>query len=95
MNIAVGLVTAAISVDLVLIISADSDLCPAVRAAREASPDLGLIAAFPPRRSSFELAALIPGNFMIGQDKIRRSQLPSIVVDSDTGTEWHRPKRWS
>lgn len=94
-NIAVSLVTAAASaaVDVIVIISADSDLCPAIKAARLVAPSLGLIAAFPPRRSSFEIRSLVPGNFMIGQDKIRRSQLPGRVVDG-AGHELLKPAHW-
>ena len=34
--------------DLSLILSADSDLCPAIRAVQSTSPSLGLLAVFPP-----------------------------------------------
>jgi hypothetical protein len=40
---------AASASDLALIISADSDLCPAIRTARSLNPGRGMIAAFPPR----------------------------------------------
>jgi hypothetical protein len=52
---------AAAASDIALIISADSDLCPAVRTARSLNPGRAMIAAFPPRRSSFEIRSLIPG----------------------------------
>ncbi len=95
-NIAIGLVTAAASraVDLALLVTADSDLCPAIRAARSIAPVMGMIAAFPPKRSSFEIRSLVPGALMIGPDKLRRSLLPEIVVDAAAGKEHHRPKKW-
>lgn len=56
-NIAVSLVADAAvgAADIALLISADSDLCPAIRTARSVAPTLGMIAVFPPRRSSFEI----------------------------------------
>lgn len=94
-NIAVAVMTASAtpSNDLLVIVSADSDLCPALRAARQIAPRLGLIAAFPPRRSSFEIKSLVPGNFMIGHDKIRRAQLPDVVRD-EAGRILRRPEHW-
>lgn len=66
-NVAVSLVAdaAAAASDIALIVSADSDLCPAIRTARSLNPRRGMIAAFPPRRSSFEIRSLIRGAFTI------------------------------
>ena len=68
-NIAVSLVAdaAAAASDIALIISADSDLCPAIRTARSLNSRLGLIAAFPPRRSSFEIRSLIRAHSLLPQ----------------------------
>jgi hypothetical protein len=95
-NIAVSLVADSASwlSDLALIISADSDLCPAIRTSRQVSPTRGMIAAFPPKRSSFEIKTLIPGAFPIGPDKLRNSLLPDIVNDPTTGEAYKRPGKW-
>lgn len=77
-----------------MIVSADSDLCPAITTARELNPGWGLIAAFPPRRSSFEIRSLVGGSFMIGADKIRNSLLPDQVLDPSTGSTLNRPAHW-
>ena len=73
-NIAVSLVAdaAASGSDIALIISADSDLCPAIRTARSLNPGRGMIAAFPPRRSSFEIRSLIRGAFTVAAVDLRK-----------------------
>lgn len=78
-----------------LLLSADSDLAPAVRAAREINPRLFIAAAFPPNRFSAELQTLMPGSFHIGMSKIRTSQLPHTVTDPRTGISWSRPEKWA
>ncbi|MFD2419060.1 NYN domain-containing protein [Amycolatopsis pigmentata] len=95
-NIAVSLVadTAAEASDIALVISADSDLCPAIRTARSLPVQRGMIAAFPPRRSSFEIRGLIPAAFTIGQDKLRKSLLPDRVTDPATGAVFKLPDHW-
>jgi uncharacterized LabA/DUF88 family protein len=96
-NIAVNLVADAANklTDAALIISADSDLAPGVRLARQLNPNLFIAAAFPPRRVSNELKTLMPSSFHVGMTKIRSSQLPATVVDAATGRQWTRPARWS
>lgn len=94
-NIAVRLVSdAAIGrMDSALLISADSDLTPAVRTARQVNPQLFIAAAFPPKRYSAELHKYMPSSFHIGHDRIRKSQLPDTVTDQ-AGGSWSRPRKW-
>jgi len=94
-NIAVSLVSdaAAGAMDAALLVSADSDLGPAVRAARTISPKLFIAAAFPPKRYSAELQALMPASFHISENKIRRSLLPEVVTDQ--AQEYRRPSKWN
>jgi hypothetical protein len=80
--------------DLSLILSADSDLCPAIRAVQSTSPSLGLLAVFPPRRSSFEIRSLVSGSFTLGHYKIRQSLLPDHVTDPVQRVTFHRSQRW-
>ena len=96
-NIAVSLVAdaAARASDIALLISADSDLCPAIRIARSVNKGRGLIAAFPPKRSSFEIRSLIPGAFTLAAADIRNSQLPNAVPDRVTGGSHRRPEKWA
>ncbi|MGI8647458.1 MAG: NYN domain-containing protein [Acidimicrobiales bacterium] len=95
-NMAVSLVADAASGDhdLSLILSADSDLCPAIRAVRAIAPQLGILSVFPPGRSSFEIRSLVPGNFMLGHDKIRQSLLPDSVIDVARTVTFRRPQQW-
>lgn len=95
-NIAVALMELAASAraDTVLVVSADSDLCPAVRSARRVNPRLTIVPAFPPHRRSGELKALLPSAFTISETKLRQSQLPPVVHDSATGSKYVRPAYW-
>lgn len=78
--------------DTALIISGDSDVAPAVRAASELNPKLFMAAAFPPKRMSQELKSLMPHSFTIGQKKIRDAQLPDEFVAG--GRTFRRPAKW-
>jgi len=95
-NIAVSLVADAASSasELALIVSADSDLCPAIRTSRSLNPRRGMIAAFPPRRSSFEIRSLIRRPFTLATADIRNSLLPEVVADSASGLTYKRPDKW-
>lgn len=95
-NIAVALLADAVrdEFDTALVISADSDLCPAVRETKSLFPAKRIIVAFPPSRQSAELKRVVDGFVFIGDDKIRQAQLPDEVV-TKTGVELRRPKHWS
>jgi len=79
--------------DMALVMSADSDLCPAVRAVRRVRPGTRIVAVFPPRRHSDELARQVDGVVWLGRDKLHRSQLPAKVVTAN-GIELVRPLYW-
>jgi uncharacterized LabA/DUF88 family protein len=95
-NIAVALLADAVrdDFDTALLISADSDLCPAVRETKSLFPEKRIIAAFPPNRHSAELKRVVDGFVFIGDDKIRRAQLPDKVV-TEAGVVLRRPKHWA
>lgn len=94
-NIATSIVSDAAAgvADSMLIVSADSDLVPAVRAARELNPSLFVASAFPPARFSAELKKLMPSSFSIGTTKLTQSQLPKVVKDAG-GRTYGRPAKW-
>jgi len=50
-----------------------------------------MIAAIPPRRSSFEIRSLIPGAFTIAAADLRNPLLPDTVSDAATGRSYKRP----
>lgn len=95
-NIAVALmeIAASAALDTVLVVSADSDLCPAVRSARKVNQRLTIVPAFPPHRRSGELKALLPSAFTISETKLRQSQLPPVVQDPATASKYVRPTYW-
>ena len=95
-NIAVQLATdAAVSDADLLVISADSDLAPAVRIIRLRYPNTFVAAAFPPQRFSAHLQTLMPASFHIGDSKITAAQLPDPVIDRTSGQPVRRPSYWS
>jgi len=53
-----------------------------------------MIAAFPPRRSSFEIRALIRGAFTVAAVDLRNSLLPDTVSDPRSGRTYNRPGKW-
>lgn len=79
--------------DTALLISADSDLCPAIITMKRLRPEKRIIAAFPPRRHSADLKYAVDGYLPIGDDKIRKAQLPPEVVNN-AGITLRRPKHW-
>lgn len=79
--------------DTALILSADSDLCPAINALRRLKPDKRVIAVFPPKRRSDELRRVASASFTLGDAIIRQSQLPRDVP-GDSGSHYRRPEKW-
>lgn len=75
-----------------LVLSADSDLTPAVRVARAVNPGLFVAAVFPPKRFSNELKQLMPGSFHLGLSKLSSSQLPDTFEYQ--GVRYDRPAKW-
>jgi uncharacterized LabA/DUF88 family protein len=96
-NIATHLVADALShaCQDALIISADSDLAPAVTLVRAKSPGTFVAVAFPPKRYSAHLQKLMPHSMQIGLSKINQSQLPMAVVDPATRLVHSQPRKWS
>ena len=80
--------------DTAMIVSADSDLVGPVQSVLERYPTKRVIIAFPPKRSSFNLRGVASAHFIIGQDKLRRSQLPDQVTRAD-GFALNRPSSWT
>jgi len=79
--------------DTAMLVSADSDLVTPVREIRERFPDKRVIAAMPPRRHSHDLARAAHGHFQIGEQNIRKSQLPD-EIETESGFVLKRPATW-
>jgi uncharacterized LabA/DUF88 family protein len=80
--------------DTALLLSADSDLCPGVRALKRPRPQARVIAVFPPMRQSPDLRAACDASFTLGTAHIRNSLLPDVVDDAVNGLSYKRPSRW-
>lgn len=95
-NIAVEMMTDAFrdEFDTALLISADSDLVPAVLAIRRLFSDKRIVVAFPPARQSMELANAADVHISIGRAKLSRSQLPEVIKKADR-RELRRPVKWT
>ena len=76
--------------DTAMIVSADSDLCPAIRSVRRVAPAKRVVAAFPPRRVSEEIRRTAHGAFTVPDTKIRRNLLPETVA-TPAGVALKRP----
>jgi hypothetical protein len=100
-NIALALVDGAMHdlYDRVLLISADSDLAPAVRMVRRHWPQKDVRIMVPPGRArSYELIQAAGGRGhgrQLRREHLERCLLPAIVIDASTGAVVaHRPARY-
>jgi uncharacterized LabA/DUF88 family protein len=79
--------------DTVVLVTGDTDIIPAVKAAKAVAPSKTVIFAFPYRRENRELHQLAPGSFKIGMRNYLRHQFDDNVELND-GTIIHRPEEW-
>ena len=95
-NIAVEVMTDAFQdrFDTAMIVSADSDLLPAVSAMKRLHPNKRIVIAFPPNRYSVELHKGAHTAFTVGRARFAQSQMPDTVTKAD-GTRLTRPPKWS
>lgn len=79
--------------DAAMLVSADSDLCPAVRAVGRLRSHKRIFAAFPPKRRSDDLRKALGGAvFTMSDAKIRNALLPDVVAAG--GVLLRRPPYW-
>jgi uncharacterized LabA/DUF88 family protein len=79
--------------DLALIVSADSDLVPPIKAVRQHFPKKSIVVAMPLGRNSKQLRQAANASFTIGRKKYKDSQLSDQVMKSD-GHILNRPTHW-
>lgn len=79
--------------DVALLISADSDLVPPVKAVGELFPAKRVVVASPPGRYSVSLANSAGSSLVIGRGKIAKSVFPEEVKKPD-GYILRRPALW-
>lgn len=78
--------------DVALVISADSDMVPAIRAVRRLRPTAKIVALFPPKRHSENVKRTAHAHFRIGKARLRQAQLPHAV--HSPAKSYERPKHW-
>jgi NYN domain-containing protein len=94
-NIAVEMLSAAAldEFDTALLVSADSDLAPAVQKTIELF-NKRVVIAFPPKRNSYRLRTLASAYFHISRAQLAKSQLPETITKPD-GFVLERPPSWT
>jgi uncharacterized LabA/DUF88 family protein len=95
-NIAVQLLADAFddSFDTAIIVSGDSDLTTPIQRVRDRFPGKRIVVAFPPNRHSEQLKKTAHAYLTVGEDKLKRSQLPDPVL-SASGYPLQRPAHWN
>ena len=94
-NIAVEMLSDAVKgkFDTALLLSADSDLVPLIRAIKNTFTKKRIVVAFPPARWSVELQSVAHAFFTIGRVNLTRSLFPDKVKKAD-GFILQRPLTW-
>jgi uncharacterized LabA/DUF88 family protein len=69
-------------------VSADSDLCPAIRAVGDLDPAKRVVVVFPPGRHSDDLRRAADDAVHLRARVLRQSMLPEVVAGH------RRPARW-
>lgn len=84
---------AAENIDAAVLVTGDTDVAPAVRAAARLYPMKRVCFAFPFARKNKELAKLVPTCFVISKEAYAKHQFPDPVALSD-GTIIAKPPSW-
>ncbi|GAA1733082.1 NYN domain-containing protein [Microbacterium paludicola] len=94
-NIAVHVVAdvAARRADSFMLITADTDIIPAVKMAWGLNAEANIFAQFPPHRGSTALRRMMPSSRKITQARIREALLPAEVI-THSGARFRRPEKW-
>lgn len=79
--------------DTALLISADSDLVPAIRSLKRLFAKKRVIVFFPPERFSAQLKNVADKQLTIGRGTLAKSQFPDQVFKTD-GNLLKRPEEW-
>ena len=79
--------------DMAVLVTGDTDLAPAARAAQQLFPTKEVRFAFPHRRKNRELQQLAPGSFKI-QAKVYANHQFSAHVTLPDGTRISKPSNW-
>lgn len=94
-NIAIHLVAdvAASRANTYLLITADTDIIPAIKMAQAQDSAATIVAQFPPRRESSAISRLLPSSRQITRAKIESALLPD-TVSGRRGKVFSIPEKW-
>lgn len=84
--------------DISVLVSADTDLAPALAAVQLVDPGRQVYLAMPPGNTGASRHLLGAGNvswFHINESALRNAQLPNIVADVVSARTYARPAKWS
>jgi uncharacterized LabA/DUF88 family protein len=81
------------SCDIVVLVTGDTDLAPAVRATDKLFANKKVVFAFPYKRKNQELAKLAPDSFEIKKEQYAKHQFLNPYVLKD-GTKICKPNKW-
>ena len=95
-NIAVHLVAdvAANRAESFMLMTADTDIIPAVKMAWGANPAANIFAHFPPHRGSDAMRRLMPSSRRTTIARVEQCLLPEVVKSAD-GATYRRPEKWN
>lgn len=79
--------------DVIVLVSGDTDLLPAIRTVRRLFPNVPICVCFPFRRQNLELKQAVARSFKVRKEQYARHQLPDPVVMPD-GRVIPKPARW-
>lgn len=81
------------SCDIVVLVTGDTDLAPAVRTTQQLFTNNKVIFAFPYKRKNIELQKLAPGSFEINKQQYIKHQFSDPYILSD-GSKVYKPSNW-
>jgi uncharacterized LabA/DUF88 family protein len=83
------------NVDVVKLISADSDYIPIMETIRELFPKIRIEVLFSPGRKSLAMIRKCHGHIDIFQSVINQCQFPNTVTNITTGKSYLKPQHWN
>lgn len=94
-NIAIELLSDAIDkkMDVALLITADSDLVPAIEKAKKYNPDIKILILFPPSRTSKALSKVVDHFEWISRNRLAKSQFSDMITKTG-GYILRKPDEW-
>jgi len=81
--------------EVTLLVSADSDLVPAIEAIRRIDPARPIYVAMPPSRLRRAVRFRGVGVFGVTKQTLRAAQLPASLSEPSSGRRLTRPAKWS